>query len=47
MGLFAFEQIGKTIKLCLASNPKEYLEKIYDENNVEIRLKHKGKTIIY
>ena len=26
MGLFAFEQIGKKITLCLATNPKEYVE---------------------
>ena len=42
MGLFAFEQIGKTITLCLAANPKEYMEKICDKNNDEIHLKHKG-----
>ena len=43
MGLFAFEKIGKTIKLCLATNPKEYLEEIDDDDNGdEIFLKHKG-----
>ena len=43
MGLFAFEQIGKTIALCLATNPKEYMEQIYDNGKKEFQLKHKGK----
>ena len=42
MGLFAFEQIGKKIKLCLASNPKEYLEVCAEEDEDKINYKHKG-----
>ena len=42
--IFTFEQIGKTIKLCLATNPKEYLEEADedDEEDTAIFLKHKG-----
>ena len=42
MGLFAFEQIGKKIKLCLASNPKEYLEVYDDGGDDATNFKHKG-----
>ena len=43
MGLFAFEQVGKKIKLCLASNPKEYVE-VYDDGggDEDTNFKHKG-----
>ena len=41
MGLFAFEQIGKKIKLCLASNPKEYLEVYSDGDEDNTNFKHK------
>ena len=39
MGLFAFEQVDKRINLCMATNPKEYLELV---NEDEYNLKHKG-----